>query len=102
MLIHNLYTGRGNIANNQIVLEHDGEIVFISYDAPIAKYSEVTGELVVSDSWSYSNTTTKYFKQFINNFTDFTYNNKAEFENLIVDGEKITQIEAFAISANEI
>ena len=42
-----------------------------------------------SDMWDYSNTTRKYFKKFINDFTNLTYDTKAKFLSLIDSSDNI-------------
>lgn len=58
--------------------------VFQSYTTLIAIYNPITKELKVNWSkWDYSKTTMKHLKVFINDFTCYEYENKAQFLNLI-------------------
>lgn len=69
------------LGENQFTLADTktGDIVFKSYGRLIAIYSTDTQDLKLNaDWWNYSNTTRKYFKQFINNYTAFNYETKKQ------------------------
>ena len=57
------------IANNQIMIETQGEKRFYSYECFIA-LRDSSGNLYLGDSWDYSATTLKYLKEvFLLNMT---------------------------------
>lgn len=67
-------------ANQNIVTIENKQVTFISYDSTIADYDIENRILYLhGDMWDYSNTTRKYFKKFINYFTQFTYMDKKQF-----------------------
>lgn len=71
------------LANNQMVIKSDTEYTFFSYDQKIAEYSENTGVIEVGSLWDYSKTTLKYFKKFIDDYTNMDYLSKGQFEKLL-------------------
>ena len=57
---------------------------FYSYGRIIADWDNTTKVLIIyDDTWDYSNTTRRYFKQFINEYTDYEYEDKKKFEKLL-------------------
>lgn len=78
-------------ANQNIVTVDNKQVTFISYDSTIADYDIQNRILYLhGDMWDYSNTTRKYFKKFINYFTQFTYIDKKQFlKELECDNPKI-------------
>lgn len=75
---------------NHIVIEDRDVVTFYSYESFIGYYDKQDDTLHLNSSmWDYSNTTRKYFKAFINDFTSFTYDNKAKFVSLIESMDNI-------------
>ena len=70
--VTNMVSSRGNKVANQFVIEHGDFVTFQSYSTQIATFNTETKELEVGE-WSYSRTTMKYFKMFINDYTDRRY-----------------------------
>lgn len=69
-----------SMANNQNVLRLGNELHFYSYDSYICGYNKVTGILTLnSNMWDYSNTTRKYFKKFLEEYTNIPYIKKDKF-----------------------
>lgn len=65
MNITQLINSRGNAVKNQFVITTDKGQYFQSYDTLIA-FKPFNGDTpVLTDSWDYSSTTLKYFKQFL-------------------------------------
>lgn len=63
---------------------------FYSYNTYIASYEKENKKLILNgDFWKYSQTTTKQFKHFINNYTTFTYTTKKDFEKIIKNNNDI-------------
>lgn len=56
----------GNPVANQFIIEVDGGEVFQSYSTPIASKSGAT--ITISSNWNYSNTTNKYFGEWLRSF----------------------------------
>lgn len=72
------------LASNQVILNDtkNNMVEFISYNTLIARYNMKTSTLTLNlDWWDYSNTTRKYFKQFINSYTSLEYTTKKDFVN---------------------
>lgn len=68
------------LANNQVVIEEEESNTFYSYNSCIASYNVMTSVLTLNENlWDYSNTTRKYFKEFINNFTELSFESKKQF-----------------------
>lgn len=75
---------------NHIVIEDSDVAVFYSYESFICYFDKNEEMLHLnSDMWDYSNTTRKYFKKFINDFTNLTYDTKAKFLSLIDSSDNI-------------
>ena len=65
------------LANNQVVIMANGKTSFHSYNTKIATATNKT--LVLhNNKWDYSNTTRKYFKQYVNRFTSFRYKDRQD------------------------
>ena len=71
---------------NQFVIIYEDENkgqrlhCFQSYQSLIAVYDKATGNLFINwDKWDYSKTTLKHLKMFINEWTSFIYETKAQF-----------------------
>lgn len=57
---------------------------FQSYQSLIAIYDKTSGNLFINwDKWDYSKTTLKHFKLFVNEWTHYHYETKAQFINEI-------------------
>ena len=79
MNVENIENGKGNKVANQFIITDTNKKVFQSYTTKIVTLDNIKGELVLnSDWWDYSNTTRKYFKQFINEQTLFNYEDKQQ------------------------
>ena len=66
------------------VLDNKYYYVFISYQTIIAVDFISDGVLFInSQYWDYSKTTMKYLAKFVNDYTRYTYENKAQFRELI-------------------
>lgn len=73
-----------NIANNQSILVLDNQLHFYSYGSYICSYNKDTHELTLNnDMWDYSNTTRKYFKKFLEEYTAIPYINKSKFVKML-------------------
>ena len=81
MNVQNIENERGNKVPNQFLIKYDnGDVVFQSYETTIARWVEQTKELLLyGNMWDYSNTTRKYFKQFVNEETKYSYLDKQDF-----------------------
>lgn len=67
--------------NNMAILENEDERYLISYDTTICKFDCTTKKLYLNTfKWDYSQTTLKHLKHFINQYTDYEYINKQQFE----------------------
>ena len=67
--------------NNMIIMRDNIEnLIFFSYQSHIATFDKYNKKLYLSSLWSYSQTTLKQFKNFVNNYTCFYYDNKKQFE----------------------
>lgn len=71
MLVTNLYSSNGNKVANQFNIEHNGVDYFQSYETVIARYKPYY--LEVTEDYNYSNTTSKYFRQWLK---QWGYNDK--------------------------
>ena len=91
MKVENLTSPNGNKVPNQFVIDKLGEYSFQSYNSEIAYYDGTILKLY-NTMWDYSATTRKYFKQFINEYTSFTYENKAQWEKEIKENDLIEVI----------
>ena len=76
--------------NNMVIMQDaDENITLFSYFSHIATFDRFKNELYISTLWSYSQTTLKQVKHFINNYTSFNYENKKHFEMEIQNNNKI-------------
>ena len=89
IMVDNLLTAGGNVAQEQIVVTVGNLRKFISYDTDIAYYNIDTEQLDVTGDWEYSNTTMKYFKQFMEDYTMHDYVSAKNFRQELKDNEKI-------------
>lgn len=87
-----MVNNKGNVVANQFIIRQGDIIVFQSYRSQIATYSQDTQILKVFSDWDYSRTTLKYFKQFVNEETSFTYENKKQFEQLMKENKNIIEV----------
>lgn len=76
MRVTNLYSNSGNKVANQFNIEHNGVDYFQSYDTVIARYKPYY--LEVTEDYNYSNTTSKYFRQWLEQWGM----NRGEIDNL--------------------
>lgn len=90
--VENLTTNGGNVAQEQVVVMVGGLMKFISYSTDIAYYDDNTGQLEVTEDWEYSNTTMKYFKQFIEDYTEHDYISAKDFREQLKNNDKIELI----------
>ena len=75
---------------NHVVISKEDELSFYSYSTFIACYNRTENKLYLNSSkWDYSNTTRKYFKNFIEEFTPFDYDTKQKFIKLMELSEAI-------------
>lgn len=75
---------------NNAIIAINNELLFYSYESFICIYNQNDYTLSLNNSlWDYSNTTRKYFKYFINNYTCFNYISKNKFIDLIADSKDI-------------
>lgn len=75
--------------NNHVVIDRADRVELYSYESFICYYDKENNTLHINNMWDYSNTTRKYFKKFVNDYTCFTYDSKARFLRLIEDSKKI-------------
>lgn len=68
MRVSNLTGQRSDrpVANQYEIVADDGSVTFQSYETPIAKKNGY--QYVVSSSWNYSTTTSKYFSQWLRGY----------------------------------
>lgn len=74
---------------NQFLIYTNETVIFQSYESIIAVWNYKTQILILGRRWDYSNTTSKYLKRFINNYTTFNYDNKKQLEKLIKENNAI-------------
>jgi len=87
MKVENMVSQKGNDIANQFIIRSTEGKTFQSYNSTICIY---TGDkLKLFSDWDYSRTTLKYFKEFINDETCFTYEDKAQWEKEIKNNENI-------------
>lgn len=81
------------IGANQTIVDIGDYKAFYSYDKLIATYKKSERKLYLkNDMWDYSNTTRKYFKKFVDNYTTFAYDTKAKFLNLISSDDNVIEL----------
>lgn len=91
MKITNLINSKGNAVKNQFIISEGDKVTFQSYQRKIAAYDTSDKTLkIYGDFWYYSNTTRKYFKTFINNFTRFKYEDRQQWLKEIEANKDIT------------
>lgn len=70
--------------NNILIAKNNNYITFFSYNLKIATFDTTYKILTLyGENWNYSQTTTKQFKYFVNNYTSFIYTVKKDFEKMI-------------------
>ena len=91
MKVQNMENSNGNIVKNQFIITDANarKKTFQSYDSQILDYYENNNNLVVYPEWDYSKTTMRYVKQFINEETCYTYEDKKQFKKLITENDNI-------------
>lgn len=81
-----------NEKNETIIKDKRDENTFyylFSYNCEIAIYCERSESLAISKEWwNYSQSTLKHFKNFVNNYTAYTYETKQQFQKLIEEKQK--------------
>ena len=92
MKVENMTSDKGNKVANQFIISEQTDqglkVCFQSYKNRICEYRN--GKLYLNgDMWDYSNTTRKHFKQFINEYTPFTYEDKEQWIEFIKNSDKI-------------
>ena len=89
MNIYALTNTNGRAVNNQFIRDDGKKKVFESYRTDIASVTKKNGETIVilTESWLYSATTTKYCCRFLSQEADFGNVNKAKVVKLIKDGK---------------
>lgn len=92
MKVENMTNKNGNKVPNQfIITDAYNNLIFQSYDTRICIYKN-NKLYLYSDMWDYSNTTRKYFKQFVNEYTNFKYEDKQQWLKEIKQNENIEVI----------
>lgn len=76
--VTNMTNNKGRAVANQFIIFDGDNVTFQSYDSKIATLKRPNTLVLEGFMWDYSNTTRKYFKRFINDFTGFYYDNKAQ------------------------
>lgn len=79
--VSNMVSSRGNDVPNQFEIHTDAGDYFQSYTTMIA-FVDNEGNVSLSEKWSYSQTTLKYLKQFLN-----TNETKKQIQKRIDDGQ---------------
>jgi hypothetical protein len=96
MKVENMINSRGNTVANQFIIRGRFEVDFQSYNSLICSFDfkdDKDNKLLLKGSmWDYSVTTRRYFKQFINEETPFTYETKAQWEKEIKNNDNIEVI----------
>lgn len=78
---------------NQVTIRTGNVRYFYSYDSPICAYDYDSQILYLNnDVWDYSNTTRKYFKEFLESYTSIDYDSKAKFLKTMCSTDKIITI----------
>ena len=86
MNVYALTNSKGKAVANQYIVDTGNAKVFKSYDTDIASVSRAS-EVVLTDSWDYSATTTKYLCQFLSQEAGFGPVNKAIILKLMKSGK---------------
>lgn len=92
MAIINLKTASGNIAQNQFIVTDGAMFTFHSYESIICVYHRPSATIVVDKKWNYSNTTRRYFYQFLREYTGHNVRSKKDFLQLVKTNNLITLI----------
>lgn len=75
------YNRGTNPVANQVAVINGDEVTFFSYNSKICILK--AGKIVFLNKWDYSNTTRKYFKQFLDRFSLEEYKDKKSFEKFV-------------------
>lgn len=74
---------------NMTIIRDKKTFYLFSYNCKIAIYNTDTESLAIHRNyWNYSQTTTKHFKHFVNNYTAYTYETKQQFQKLVEEKQK--------------
>lgn len=76
--ISQLINDRKNGATNQFVVETDKGRYFQSYDTIIAFVPYNSDDIVLSNDWEYSKTTSKHLYIFLRDYTNFYVNSRKD------------------------
>ena len=85
--ISQLINDRNNGATNQFVVETDKGKYFQSYDTIIAFVPNNSDDIVLSEDWEYSKTTSKHLYIFLRDYTRFYANQRKDILRGIKDGK---------------
>ena len=85
--ISQLINDRNNGANNQFVVVTDKGTYFQSYDTIIAFVPNNSDDIVLSEDWEYSKTTSKHLYIFLRDYTRFYANQRKDILRGIKDGK---------------
>lgn len=75
------YNRGTNPVANQVAIINRDEITFFSYNSKICILK--AGKIIFLDKWDCSNTTSKYFKKFLDRFSLEEYKDKKTFEKFV-------------------
>lgn len=79
--LEHFYNRGTNPVANQVAVINGDEITFFSYNTKICILK--AGKIVFLDKWDCSNTTSKYFKKFLDRFSLEEYKDKKSFEKFV-------------------
>ncbi len=85
--ISQLINDRNNGATNQFVVETDKGKYFQSYDTIIAFVPNNSDDIVLSEDWEHSRTTSKHLYIFLRDYTRFYVNQRKDILRGIKDGK---------------
>lgn len=77
---------------NMLIVRNSNTMTFYSYGQKVAEYNADTKKMLLFTIWSYSQTTAKQFKHFINTYTCFEYTTKKEFQKVIKSNQNINEV----------
>lgn len=99
MKIRNLESKNGRVVPNQFVIKDDNRKVFQSYDSTIveAKWYTDFCKVNIGYDWSYSRTTTKYFKMFLIDEVGFTDKEVEQIKKELRKGHDTITIDRFVV-----
>lgn len=80
--IEYFYNRGTNPVANQVAIINGDEITFFSYGTKICILK--AGKIIFLDEWDCSNTTSKYFKKFLDRFSLEEYKDKKALKNLLM------------------